>query len=263
MNVIDHNRKAWNRESAQGGEWSTPVTAEVIRAARNGDWRVALTPARPVPAAWFGDIKGRDILCLGSGGGQQAPVLAAAGADVVSLDLSDEQLARDREIAQREHLSLRCVLGDMSDLGALRGESFDLVFQPVSNVFVPDVMPVWRECHRVLRPGGRLLAGFMNPCFFLFDHEEAGNGGVLAVKFRLPYREPDSLPEDVRQRWMQSGDAAQFSHSLETQMGGQIAAGFAVVGLYEDTWSDEATPLNQFLPVAIATLAVKGGAVQN
>lgn len=41
------------------------------------------------------------------GGGQQAPVLAAAGADVVSFDLSDEQLRKDLDVAERENLVLR------------------------------------------------------------------------------------------------------------------------------------------------------------
>lgn len=257
VNVIDHNRAAWNRESAQGSEWSTPVSAEVISAARAGVWAVILTPTRKVPASWFGDLRGKDVLCLASGGGQQAPVLAAAGANVVSFDLSDEQLRRDREVAERERLSLQCVRGNMTDLGRFRDQTFDLIFHPVSNVFVPDVMPLWRECYRVLRPEGRLLAGMMNPCFFLFDHDEAADSGVLAARFPLPYGEPGSLSEAARRRWEESRSPAQFSHSLESQIGGQAAAGFAVVGLYEDCWSDEATPLNGFFPVAFATLAVK------
>jgi SAM-dependent methyltransferase len=257
MNIIEHNREAWNRESAEGSEWSTPVDSKVIRAARDGIWTVILTPTRAVPASWFGELRGKNVLCLASGGGQQAPVLAAAGANVVSFDLSEEQLRKDREVAERENFPLRCVRGNMSNLSEFPAESFDLIFHPVSNVFVPDVMVVWRGCYRVLEPGGRLLAGFMNPSFFLFDHEEAEQSGVLVVKYHLPYAEPDSLHEDARQRWEQSGSAAQFSHSLESQIGGQIAAGFAIVGFYEDSWSDEATPLNRFSPVAMATLAVK------
>jgi len=173
-------------------------------------------------------------------------------ANVVSFDLSDEQLSRDREVADREGLALECVRGDMADLSALSSASFDLIFHPVSNVFVSDVRPVWRECFRVLRPGGQLLAGFMNPSFFLFDHDEAERTGMLVVKHRLPYsvrRTADLRPTE-------------FSHSLEDQIGGQIAAGFSVVGLYEDHWLDGTSPLNRFSPVAIATRAVKGDVEQ-
>jgi SAM-dependent methyltransferase len=163
MNIIEYNRKAWNREAVEGSEWSTLVDSRIISAARDGDWSVVLTPTRKVPITWFGDLRGKDVLCLASGGGQQAPVLAAVGARVVSFDLSEEQLRKDREVSERENLPLQCVRGDMSDLNPFRVETFDLIFYPVSNVFVPDVMPVWRECYRVLKPEGRLLAGMMNP----------------------------------------------------------------------------------------------------
>jgi SAM-dependent methyltransferase len=257
MNIIEHNREAWNRESREGSAWSTPVDPDVIQAARKGVWSVILTPVKTVPASWLGDIRGKDVLCLASGGGQQAPVLAAAGANVVSFDLSEEQLKKDQEVARREGLLLRCVRGDMADLSELPAEQFDLVFHPVSNLFVPDVGTVWRQCFRVLKPGGGLLAGFMNPWFFLFDHDEAARTGVLVVKHRLPYTDPDSLETERHREWMKGGRAAEFSHSLESQIGKQIAAGFVITGFYEDSWSDEATPLNRFAPVAIATRAIR------
>lgn len=173
MDILEHNRHAWNRESSAGSEWCTPVDETTIDRARQGDWQVILTPTRPVPSAWFGDLHGQRVLCLASGGGQQAPVLAAAGAQVVSFDLSEQQLAKDRFVAERDRLPLQCVQGDMTDLSTFRDGSFDLVFHPISNLFVQDPKPVWNECWRILKPGGGLLSGFMNPWFFLFDHEEA------------------------------------------------------------------------------------------
>lgn len=263
MNVVEHNRAAWNREARAGSEWSTPVGPEAIRAARDGDWQVILTPTRPVPRDWFGPLAGRQVLCLASGGGQQAPILAAAGAEVLSFDLSDEQLRKDRDVAEREGLPLRTLQGDMRDLSALETGRFDLIFHPVSNVFVPDVRPVWRECFRVLKPGGRLLSGFMNPWMFLFDHDEAASVGELVVRHRLPYAEPDSLGPQAREAWRHSGRAAEFSHSLEAQIGGQLAAGLQLIDLYEDHWSDAATPLNRHAPLAIATFARKPRSAQS
>lgn len=256
MEVFEHNRMAWNRESLQEGDWARPVPAHVIQRARQGNWEVILTPTRPVPRAWFGDIRNKRILCLASGGGQQAPVLAAGGARVVSFDISEEQLAKDRMVARREGLDLRCVQGTMTDLSVFEDESFDLVFNPVSTVFVPDPRPVWRESYRVLRPGGALLTGLMNPAFFLFDHDEARVEGTLVARYPLPYSEKDLGPiPPARRRAIERGEAREFSHSLETLIGGQVNAGFVLSGFYEDGWSDEATPLNRLCPTFMATLA--------
>jgi SAM-dependent methyltransferase len=234
-----------------------PVDAGTIARARRGDWQVILTPRRPVPREWFGDVRGLRILCLASGGGQQVPVLAAVGAQVVSFDLSDEQLRKDEMVCAREGLGVRCIRGDMADLSVFEDGAFDLVFHPASNVFVPDVEVVWRECHRVLRPGGHLLAGFMNPVVFLFDHEEAQASGTLTVKYRLPYADATHLAPEALERKLAANEPLEYSHSLATQVGGQLAAGFVLTGLYEDHWLDDSWLFARHSPVAIATRAVR------
>ena len=116
-----HNRAAWDREVDSGNEWTVPVGADVIAAARAGDWSVVLIGYDPVPRDWFPDpLAGTDVLCLASGGGQQGPVLAAAGARVTVLDNSPRQLAQDRMVADRDGLALDTVLGDMRDLSRVR-----------------------------------------------------------------------------------------------------------------------------------------------
>ena len=105
MSLLERNRRAWNRESSDNGPWSRPVSPEVIAAARRGEWHVILTPNKPVPRDWFGDLQGRQVLGLASGGGQQVPVLAAAGALVTSFDLSDVQLEKDRLVASQAEVS--------------------------------------------------------------------------------------------------------------------------------------------------------------
>ena len=87
-----------------GSIWAQPVDEATIAKARTGTWEVVLTPKTPVPKAWFGDLRGQRVLCLASGGGQQAPILAAAGATVVSFDLSEEQLRKDQLVAERDRL---------------------------------------------------------------------------------------------------------------------------------------------------------------
>jgi SAM-dependent methyltransferase len=257
MDVTQHNRHAWNGHAQDGNPWSIPVSPEEIARARRGDWKVILTPNLAVPREWFGDITGKDVLGLASGGGQQVPLMAAAGARVTSFDNSDEQLARDQLVADREGLDVKFARGDMADLAVFADASFDLIFHPVANCFVPTVLPVWRECARVLRPGGRLLAGFFNPAYFFFDHEDAANTGKLEVKFPLPFSDLTSLPPAQLEKLVTEKSILQFGHTLDDQMGGQIKAGFAITGFYEDYWSDEATPLNRYGPTFIATLARK------
>ena len=257
MSHLDHNRAAWNRWSAANGVWSRPVDADTIRRARMGDWQLILTPRLPVPRDWFGEVRGKDVLCLASAGGQQAPVLAAAGARVVSFDLSDKQLARDREVAQREGLDIMCIQGDMADLSCLPDQSFDLIFHAASNMFVPDVRPVWREAHRVMRRGGSLLSGFMNPDAYLFDHDEADASGELVVRYRLPYSDlADMEPQRLQQRREQL-EPLEFSHSLDDLLGGQIDAGFVITGFYEDRWMDDSWVFSRHAPVCLATRAFR------
>lgn len=257
MDIVAYNRQAWDAESeAAQSPWTRPVSPEIIEAARAGTWSVILTPLRPVPAGWFGPIAGARLLALASGGGQQAPVLAAAGARVTSFDNSGVQLDKDRAVAARDGLEVICMQGDMADLSGLPDDSFDIVFNPVSTVFVPDLAPVWAECRRVLKAGGRLMTGFMNPDFYLFDHEAIEKGGPLQVRHALPYADtthldPGALAELARRR-----EALQFGHSLDAQIGGLLRAGFRIEGFYEDRWSDEATPLNAFMPTSFAVLAV-------
>ena len=256
MNVRDYNRAAWNRQVEQRNQWTVPVSTPAIHAARQGQWEIFLTPTKPVPRAWFPDLKALDVLCLASGGGQQDPILVAAGANVTVLDNSPRQLAQDRLVAEREGLALTTVEGDMADLSTFADESFDLIVHPVSNVFVPDVRPVWREAFRVLRGGGVLMAGFMNPAVYIFDLDLAEKD-VLEVKYSLPYSDVTSPSEEERRRILESGRPLEFSHTLEDQIGGQIEAGFLLAGFYEDIFEQGTDALSKHMPTFIVTRAIK------
>ena len=258
LDVRIYNRTAWDREVERGNRWTVPVGDEVIAAARRGEWDILLTPSRPVPRAWFPDLQGADVLCLASGGGQQGPILAAAGASVTVLDNSPRQLAQDRRVAERHDLLLTTAVGDMADLSMFPDRAFDLIVHPVSNCFVPDVRPVWAETFRVLRRGGALLAGFNNPVVYLFDYELADREGLLQVKYALPYSDLTSLSPEERQRYLETGAPLEFSHTLEDQIGGQLDAGFVLTGLYEDAYGPgEDDLLNDFMSPFIATRALK------
>jgi len=254
VDIRAHNRDAWDRRVTIGNAWTIPVTSEQVAEARAGRWSIILTPTKPVPADWYPPIKDADVLCLASGGGQQGPILAAAGGRVTVLDNSPKQLERDREVAARDGLELRTVEGDMRDLSAFDDASFDLIVHPVSNCFIPDVRPVWHEAFRVLRPGGRLLSGFCNPLVYMFDPTLEREGALL-VRFSIPYSDLDALTPEERSELYGDDDAIEFGHSLTDQIGGQIDAGFSICGFYEDrTPGDTLSPYSDGF---VATLALK------
>lgn len=238
-------------------EWSRPVSSEVIAAARQGRWSVRLTPGE-LPDHWLGQVAGRRILCLASAGGQQAPVLAAAGAEVTVFDLSDEQLEQDRMVAARDGLALTAVQGDMQDLSVFADATFDIVFHPISNLYAPEVRPVWRECFRVLRSGGRLLASFYNPVVFVGDRSpHFAEQGMIRPRFTLPYADTLHLEPAELEAKQRRGEALVFGHSLSDQIAGQIEAGFLISGFQEDPQPAPRFLIDHYLPTFIATLALK------
>ncbi len=258
MDIRAYNRGAWDRNVEQGNQWTVPVSEQIIAAARRGEWEIVLTPTKAVPRDWFPELQGCDVLCLASGGGQQGPVLAAAGARVIVLDNSPRQLEQDRIVAERESLSLTTIAGDMADLSMFSDKSFDLIFHPVSNCFVPEVLPVWREAYRVLRPGGVLMAGFNNPITYAIDFKLAERTGILQIKYSLPYSDLTSLNDEQRQHFIDEGAPMEFGHTLQDQIGGQLQAGFVLTGFYEDHFAEETgDALSQYMDTFIATRAIK------
>ncbi|AIY42424.1 Methyltransferase [Collimonas arenae] len=257
FNLLAHNAAAWDLQALSDSPWSQPVGSDVITAAREGQWQIHLTPS-PLPADWLGDICGKRILCLASAGGQQAPVLAAAGADVTVFDLSREQLEKDLAVAHRDGLSLDIVQGDMRDLSHFSDATFDLIFHPISNQYVPDIQPVWKECFRVLRYGGELLVSFFNPAVFIADRDPVyAAQGLVRPRFSVPYSDLEDLDSVALAAKQMRREAMVFGHSLASQIGGQLAAGFALTGFLEEIHPNPRFEIEKFMPSFIATRAMK------
>ena len=146
----------------------------------------------------------------------------------------------------------------MADLSAFGDASFDLIVHPVSNIFVRDVLPVWREAYRVLRPGGVLLAGFSNPINYIFDLDLLDRERRLEVKYKLPYSDTESLSDEAREAYLAKGWPLEFSHTLDDQIGGQLAAGFLIAGFFEDRYPPQENDLiSEYMPTFFATRAIK------
>ena len=248
MSYVDINADTIDRWVDAGWQWGVPIGHEEYVRAQQGQWDMLLTPTKAVPHHWFGDLAGKKVLGLASGGAQQMPIFAAQGAECTVLDYSPKQLQSERLVAQREGYSIRIVRADMSQPLPFDDQEFDLIFHPVSNCYIREVKPLWKECYRVLRGGGRLLAGMDHYINYIVDSDET------AIVNRLPF---DPLQNQDQRLQLERDDAGvQFSHSLEEQITGQLQAGFTLLDLYEDT-NGEGRLHSLNIPTFIATLARK------
>ncbi|MBS8264081.1 class I SAM-dependent methyltransferase [Mesobacillus boroniphilus] len=256
MDAVKQNSLAWDKKVESESVYTKAVSREIIEKSKAGEWKVTVTTGKPVPRNWFPQsMAGLKVLCLASGGGQQGPVLAAAGADVTVVDISKKQLGQDEFVARRDALHLSTLQCSMTDLSAFNDEEFDMIIHPVANVFVEDISPVWKEASRVLKNKGTLISGFTNPLLFIFDDEEDMKGN-LVVKNKIPGSSMDYLTEHQKEEYIKSGNTIEFFHTLEDQIQGQVDAGFVIAGLYEDDFGGR-RPLDEYIKCFVATKAVK------
>lgn len=226
-NIFDQVERNIDRLVENDVNWAACATPEQLKRAREGRLELLFGFDGAVPVQWLGDLKGKRVLCLAGAGGLQAPLLACAGAEVTVLDLSERMLDKDRQIAAREGLHLRIEHGNMCDLSRFEDVSFDLVLNPPSLFYVPDVNPVFREVYRVLKKGGTFIMASSNPIAYVCDWD-AAQGCYKAVN-RMPYCSTDHADQ---------GDWIEYGHTMESYLGGQIAAGFVLTGYVEHQMED-------------------------
>ncbi len=244
----DINKEVIDRWIEEGWEWGTPISHQAFLDAKEGKWDVLLTPTIPVPHEWFGCLKGKKVLGLASGGGQQIPIFAALGAECAVLDYSPKQIQSERMVAEREGFSVTAIEGDMTKPLPFADETFDLVFHPVSNCYIKDVRHVFDEAYRVLKKGGILLSGLGNEVNYFVDEDEE------KISWKMPF---DPTQDEKAKAYLERIDCGmQFSHTLEEQLGGQLKAGFMLTDLYEDT-NGEGRLHEMNIKTYIATRAIK------
>lgn len=244
----EFNAKVIDKWVEEGWEWGKPIShGEFIRATKN-DWQVLLTPTKPVPKNWFCELRGAKVLGLASGGGQQMPIFAALGANCTVIDISEKQLLSEREVALRENYEIEIIKADITKPLPFEDNVFDLIFHPVSNCYIEDVYPVWKECYRILKKGGILLAGLDNGINYLFNDEETKI--IRKLPFN-PLKDKSAYENSIKYDW-----GIQFSHPIEEQIGGQLQVGFTLTDIFHDTNGNGR--LHKFnVPTFYATRAIK------
>ncbi|MGT2926646.1 class I SAM-dependent methyltransferase [Streptococcus cuniculipharyngis] len=253
---LNFNQDRWNRVAKdRKNAYTIPLSHEQLMAAKDKPLEVFLTVGKPVPTDWFDKLVGKKILGLASGGGQQGPLFALKGYDVTIMDYSAEQLASDHMVAEREGLTIKTIQGDMTQPFPFADESFDLVFCPVSNVYIEDLTNMWQESYRVLKKGGLLMVGYMNPWVYLYDGDQVWEqpDSDLFLTYPLPFNAREL--EKAGKLAISPDYGYEFSHTWEEQIGGQLRAGFAMIDFYES--KDNRHRLSTYASDYLANLSIK------
>lgn len=229
--VQDHNRRAWDARVHRQQRFTSP----------QGDREFAESLRQWDARGWLGDLNGRRLLCLAAGGGRHGPLYAAAGAVVTVVDISDEQLRLDREIAAARGLEITTVQASMDRLPMFADEDFDVVMHPVSTCYLPDVLAVYAEVARITRVGGLYLSQHKSPVSLQADVEPSSRGYELIE----PYDRQGPLPPCSGSLHREEG-TMEFLHRWEDLIGGMCRAGFVIEDLREPRHADTAAAAGTF-----------------
>lgn len=215
----ESNRRAWDARVRQKKTFTQPASDHDFQ-----------NPLAAVDGqGWLGgSIRGQKLLCLAAGGGRQAPLYAAAGAIVTVVDISPAMLRIDREVATERRLDVVTVETSMDDLSMFAASQFDIVIQPVSTCYVPNVAAVYREVARVTRIGGVYISQHKQPSSLQADIVASPRGYELIE----PYYRTGPLPPVSGSRHREEG-TLEYLHRWEQLIGGMCRAGFVVEDLAE------------------------------
>lgn len=228
MNRFDHvrvNRDVYDRMAAAGDPLCRPAT----------DQEIANPLATIDPSGWFeGPIGGKEVLCLAAGGGRQSSLYAAAGAKVTVVDVSPAMLDLDRQVAAQRGHSFRIVETSMEDLSMLPQANFDIVIQPVSTCYVPNIVSVYQQVASVIRPGGIYVSQHKQPVSLQASTQRHADGGYR-IQHRYYRETPVPAPKsfDGAAKRLRETGAVEYLHRWEQIIGGMCSSGFVVEALSE------------------------------
>lgn len=215
-----HNEHAWDDLVRVGSSFANPA-----RPADFQDPELIINPFGWLKAPF----RGKRILCLAAGGGRHGPLFAAEGAIVTVVDISEEMLKLDRDVAQREGVSLKTLQCSMTELGEFGDSVFDIVLQPVSTCYVEKLAPVYAEIARVIKPSGTYVSQHKQPVSLQAATKPLASGGYALCE---PYYREGALPQVAGSEHREFG-TKEYLHTLEDLLGGLCIAGFSIDAVKE------------------------------
>lgn len=232
---VDHrssNQQAWNQLADSGSLFAKVATDDECRNPLQ-----ALDGRGWLPTT----VAGLNVLCLASGGGWQSILYAAAGANVTVVDLSESMLRLDSREAKRRRFQVQTVHTSMEDLSMFAADSFDIVHQPVSTCYVPDLKCVYAEIARVVRSGGLYISQHKQPVSLQISHRNERQQFVIGVEY---YHE-GPLPNQQDTSYRESG-ATEYLHRLDEIVGDLCLSGFVIEDLREPKRADYKVDVSHF-----------------
>ena len=178
------NTQAWDRFASRRGV-ATGVDA------------VQFGPDLPTEAdlRLCGDLKGRRVLDVGCGAGENAVAIARQGAHVIAIDVSTAQLALARRLAESEEVRVEWHHGDAADLAFLRADSIDLALAAGVVHEIEDLDRLFRQVHRVLRAGAPFVFSHDHPMQLAVGRDDNEPGGLPLgrLEVRRSYFDPSAI----------------------------------------------------------------------
>jgi len=202
----------------------------------------------------LGDLKGKKVLCLASGGGQQSIGFALLGADVTVTDFSSEQLKKDKVASEKFSKDIRIIKSDMRDLSMFRDNEFDIVYQPYSINYIPKTAKIFDEVARIIKIGGIYHLMFHNP-FVHGTWKDGCWGGQWCKKdlwngkgypiwqpykdgYKIQTSDPNWNFSDSKGNEVKVKSPQEFKHTLSTVLNGLIRRGFSLLRFDEHKGAD-------------------------
>ena len=121
----------------------------------------------------LGHVEGRRVLELGCGAGAASVALARAGAKVIAVDESADNLAQTREMATRQAVKVETHHTLLAELAFVRADTIDAALSIYGLAAIDDIDRVFRQVHRVLRPERPFVFSVPHPAFNLLDPGDA------------------------------------------------------------------------------------------
>jgi len=166
------NRRSWNYATRAHNEHKGDQAAFL----RNGG-----TTLFPDEVELLGDVRGKRVVHLQCNSGQDSLSIAARGAQITGVDISDEAIGFARSLSEGSGIAACFERADVYDWLATTTEQFDVAFSSYGALpWLSDIAAWARGVARILAPGGRLVIVEFHPLLGLFDDDgRIGTGPFL------------------------------------------------------------------------------------